>query len=179
MPWSGLVPCVVYLHLLILCAVTTHAGARLTGDGAVVEGDGMETEVEPPASLDRVVPGEVAAVQSDMLDDAAPHADSLPQVHVINLCVGVGCRASRSRVLCQGAVLCRKRGGGRSKIRARAVDRESACQETRGRTITPHAALAHLPPNHTRACPRLLRLLSPPLSRRAPGGRRWGRRGVR
>ena len=50
-----------------------------------MEGEGIETELEAPAALDPAVPADVPAVQSDMLQDAAPDADSLAQDRVIHL----------------------------------------------------------------------------------------------
>ena len=61
--------------------------ARFTGDGALVEGEGIEAELEAPAALDPAVPADVPAVQSDMLQDAAPDADALAQDRVMLLCV--------------------------------------------------------------------------------------------
>ena len=61
--------------------------ARLTGGGAPVEGEGIEAELEAPAALDPAVPADVPAVQSDMLQDAAPDADALAQDRVMLLCV--------------------------------------------------------------------------------------------
>ncbi len=45
----------------------------------------METELEPLAALDPAMPSDGPAVQSDVLHDAAPDADSLPQDRVLSL----------------------------------------------------------------------------------------------
>ena len=45
----------------------------------------METELEPLAALDPAVPSDAPDVQSDVLHDAAPDAESLPQDRVNSL----------------------------------------------------------------------------------------------
>jgi len=56
----------------------------------------METELEPLAALDPGVPSDAPAVQTDVLHDAAPDAESLPQDRVISLSLSLSLYLSLS-----------------------------------------------------------------------------------